>query len=394
MTQRVREFTSPQPVKRREEEVVRFPLTPRAHAALQLAFAVLLTPLESVDAESWRGEVGAVLSSLLGADRSAFQLDIPDVPIIYSEDYPQATLDDYVGHYHSVDIGRMRREELGLEVWNRWRLHGPRQRKFKESEIHQDFLAPNRIFDSMGLTVAVPGASHPASLFFHSEKPGTPQFGERGVSLLNLLLPAFKAGVRDLVRYSHHRESLGRHLDSLTEGIRICDLNGHIVHQNPAFTSALALECAPEKVEGAIWEIVHTLIGFAKDSGGHRAAVSAVAAVAGQRLTQPVSTPTANYEVSGTFLGRELLGAELRIVVTLHRLAPHTALSDTALQERYALTTRELEIARRLAHGQSTKELALSCGISLHTARRHTEKIFSKLGVRSRSQVGPKLQAG
>jgi DNA-binding CsgD family transcriptional regulator len=394
MTQRVREFTAPQPLRRGEEEVARFPLTPRAHDALHAAFAVLLTPLDSVDAESWRGEVGTVLSSLLGADRSAFQLDIPGVPIIYSEDYPQATLDDYVEHYHSVDVGRKRREELGLEVWNRWRLHGPRQRKFKESEIHQDFLAPNRIFDSMGITTDVPGASHPATLFFHSEKAGMPQFGERGVSLLKLLLPAFKAGVRDLVRYSHHRESLGRHLDSLTEGIRICDLSGHTVHQNPAFSAALALERAPDKVEGAIWEIVHTLIGFSRDSGGHRAAVAPVAAVAGQRLTQPVSTPTANYEVSGTFLGRELLGAELRIVVTLHRLAPHTALSDAALQERYALTARELEIARQLAHGQTTKEVAQACGISLHTARRHTEKIFHKLGVSSRSQVGPKLQAG
>jgi DNA-binding CsgD family transcriptional regulator len=243
----------------------------------------------------------------------------------------------------------------------------------------------------MGLTVAVPGASHPATLFLHSEKPGTPQFGERGVSLLNLLLPAFKAGVRDLVRYSHHRQSLGRHLDSLTEGIRICDLNGHTMHQNPAFTSALALECAPEKVERAIIEIVRTLIGFSRDRGGH---VAAGAAVAGQRLTQPVSTPTASYEVSGTFLGRELLGAELRIVVTLQRLAPHTTLSDAVLQEQYGLTTRELEIARRLAQGQSTKEVAQACGISLHTARRHTEKIFCKLGVRSRSQVGPMLQAG
>lgn len=365
-----------------------FPLSPRAHDALHAAFAVLLAPLDSVDAESWRAEVGRVLCNLLGADRSAFQLEIPGAPIIYSEDYPQAALDDYVEHYHAVDIGRMRREELRLDVWNRWRLHGPRQRKFRESEIHQDFLAPNRIFDSMGITAEVPGASHPATLFFHSEKAGTPQFGERGVSLLKLLLPAFMAGVRDLIRYSHHRQSLSRHLDSLTEGIRICDLDGNTVHQNPAFTSALALERAPDKVEATIDDIVHSLIGFSRVHG-----MAAIGAVAGQRFTQPVSTPTANYEVSGTFLGRELLGAELRIAVTLHRVAPHTTLSDVALHERYALTTRELEIARRLAHGQSTKELAISCGISLHTARRHTEKIFSKLGVRSRSQVGPKLQA-
>ena len=118
------------------------------------------------------------------------------------------------------------------------------------------------------------------------------------------------------------------------------------------------------------------------------------AAAAGHRLTRQVSTSTAAYQVGGTFLGRELLGAELRIAVTLIRLAAHTTLSDATLQEKYNLTVRELEIARRLAHGQSTKEVAHACGISLHTARRHTEKIFQKLGVRNRSQVGPKLRAG
>ena len=101
-----------------------------------------------------------------------------------------------------------------------------------------------------------------------------------------------------------------------------------------------------------------------------------------------------SYEVRGSFLGRELLGAELRIAISLQRLAPHTALSDCAIQEQFGLTIRELEIARRLASGESTKELAQSCGISLHTARHHTEKIFQKLGVRTRSQVGPKLSGG
>jgi DNA-binding CsgD family transcriptional regulator len=288
-----------------------------------------------------------------------------------------------------VDVGRIRREELGLEVWNRWRLHGPKLRQFWESEIHRDFLAPNKIFDSMGITIGVPGARDPATLFFHRDKPGTPEFGERGVSLLSLLLPAFKAGVRDLVRYSHQRESLAAHLDSLSEGIRISDLRGNTVHQNPAFSAAIALDREPQKLERAIFDVVHALIGFSNEQPS---GIASLAAVAGHRLTRQVSTSTAAYQVGGTFLGRELLGAELRIAVTLIRLAAHTPLSDATLQAKYSLTVRELEIARRLAYGQSTKEVAQACGISLHTARRHTEKIFQKLGVRNRSQVGPKLR--
>jgi len=391
MTHGLRGFTTPEPRKRRTEEAAQFPLTSRDHDALHAAFAVLLTPLDFVDAETWRGEVGKVLSQLLRADRAAFQLDIPGVPVLYSEDYPQRVLDSYAEHYHAVDLGRIRREELGLEVWNRWRLHGAKLRQFWESEIHRDFLAPNRIFDSMGLTINTPGSRNPTTIFFHSEKPGTAQFGERGVSLLNLVLPAFKAGVRDLVRYSHQRQSLAAHLDSLSEGIRICDLTGNTVHQNPAFTAAVALEREPEKLERAIFDVVHALVGISHDEGR---GTEHSAAAAGHRLTAQVSTSTAAYQVGGTFLGRELLGAELRIAVTLIRLAAHTPLSDAALQEKYSLTVRELEIARRLAHGQSTKEVAHACGISLHTARRHTEKIFQKLGVRNRSQVGPQLRAG
>src|SRR5512141_2010749 len=119
---------------------------------------------------------------------------------------------------------------------------------------------------------------------------------------------------------------------------------------------------------------------------------SGLSAVAGKRLVQEVHGPYASYEVRGSFLGREMLRDEPTIGISLVRLAPHTPLSDEVLQDRFGLTTRELEIARRLAHGQSTKELAQSCGISLHTARRHTEKIFHKLGARSRAQVGVKLR--
>ena len=391
MTHGLRGFTTPEPQKRRKDEDAQFPLTPRDHDALRAAFAVLLTPLDFVDAESWRGEVGKVLAQLLRADRSAFQLDIPGVPVLYSEDYPQAVLDAYAEHYYAVDLGRIRREELGLEVWNRWRLHGAKLRQFWESEIHRDFLARNYIFDSMGLTINVAGSRNPTTIFFHSDKPGTPEFGERGVSLLNLVLPAFKAGVRDLARYSHQRQSLAAHLDSLSEGIRICDLKGDTVHQNHAFRAAIALEREPQQLERAIFDVVQTLIGF---TNSESSGVAHVAATAGHRLTRQVSTSTAAYQVGGTFLGRELLGAELRIAVTLIRLAAHTTLSDATLQEKFSLTVREVEIARRLAHGQSTKEVAQACGISLHTARRHTEKIFQKLGVRNRSQVGPRLRAG
>lgn len=379
-------ITRPELAKVRSEDIRPIGFTQREQDALRAAFAVLLSPLDSMDAETWRGEVGRTLCHLLGADRASFQLEIPGIPLLHSEDYPQSTLDAYVDYYKDIDIGRQRRDALGAEVWNRGLLHGRDLRSFWESEIHHDFLVPNRILDSMGLTVKVRGASMPATLFFHRDKPGTVEFGERGVALLSMLLPAFKAGVRDLVRYCHQRESLTTHLDELTHGIRICDFDGSTVHQNPAFTAALAAEQSPERLEGAIGGMITTLA----ELSGERSAIGA--ALACDRITQEVHTNTASYQLRGTFLGRELLGAERRIAISLERLAPNTALSDRALQARFRLTLRELEIARRLSQGLSTSDVAHACGISIHTARRHSERIFNKLGVRNRSQIGPRLR--
>jgi DNA-binding CsgD family transcriptional regulator len=205
--------------------------------------------------------------------------------------------------------------------------------------------------------------------------------------LLSLLVPAFKAGLRDLLQYTLQRESLAAHLDSLSDGLRICDLDGNVLHQNPAFAAQLAGDHGTAEIEKAIEEVVQPLVMFSRERQGNPDAL------AGRRVSLEVHTHHASYEVRGSFLGRELLGAEASIAISIHRLAPNTSLSDRALHERYKLTNREIEITRRLAHGESTKEIAASCGISLHTARRHTEKIFMKLGVRTRSQIGPKLRA-
>ena len=370
----------------RETETPSVPLNTRAHSALQSALAVLLSPLDAVDANAWRGEVSRTLCELLGADRASFELEMPGIATMYSEDYPQTTLDAYMQHYRALDVGRMRRDALGLEVWNRQLLHGRELPAFLKSEIHRDFMVPNGIRDSMGLTVEVPGLPTPATLFFHKERTGTTQFGVRGLAFLGLLLPAFKAGVRDLVRYSHQRVSLSSHLDSLIEGIRITDLEGRPVHQNPSFTAAVSGKPIERLIEATIAEIVSELSTLTRDRHGN------VMALAGAQVRREIQAPSSSYEVRGSFLGRELLGAEVRVAISLQRISPQSALSDAALQAQFGLTDREIQITRCLAQGESTKEIAQSCGISPHTARRHTEKIFTKLGVRNRSQIGHKLR--
>ena len=386
MTHASSEWRKLRKVPEKEIETPQVPLTSRAQTELQSALAVLLSPLDAVDANAWRGDVARTLTELLGADKASFELEMPNISQMYSENYAQATLDAYMKYYRDIDIGRIQREKLGLEIWNRQLLHGRHLPEFYKSEIHTDFLVPIGIRDSMGLTVEVPGLPTPATLFFHKERTGTTQFGVRGLAFLGLLLPAFKAGVRDLVRYSHQRVSLSSHLDSLIEGIRIVDLDGRVIHQNPSFTSVVTGKPVEDKAEEAIDEIVDELSTLTRDRHGN------IMALAGAQVRREIITDTSSYEVRGSFLGRELLGAEVRVAISLQKIASPAGLTDEALQKRFGLSEREIQVARCLARGESTKEIAMSCGMSPHTARRHTEKIFVKLGVRNRSQIGPKLR--
>jgi DNA-binding NarL/FixJ family response regulator len=62
------------------------------------------------------------------------------------------------------------------------------------------------------------------------------------------------------------------------------------------------------------------------------------------------------------------------------------------LRLRYGLTWREVQVAGLLVQGHSNSAIAEQLKISPHTARHHTQRILSKLGVHSRAAAGAKLR--
>jgi DNA-binding NarL/FixJ family response regulator len=60
------------------------------------------------------------------------------------------------------------------------------------------------------------------------------------------------------------------------------------------------------------------------------------------------------------------------------------SLAGTAA-DTHGLSARELEVLRLLAAGRSNREIAAELVISEHTAARHVQNIFRKLGVSSRT---------
>ena len=73
----------------------------------------------------------------------------------------------------------------------------------------------------------------------------------------------------------------------------------------------------------------------------------------------------------------------LVFVEPLAESLPH----DDVLRSRFGLTKNEVRVAKLIAEDLSNDEIADRLCISPHTARHHTERILSKLGVRSRTLV-------
>ncbi|HEX2190905.1 MAG TPA: response regulator [Longimicrobiaceae bacterium] len=67
-------------------------------------------------------------------------------------------------------------------------------------------------------------------------------------------------------------------------------------------------------------------------------------------------------------------------------------LSDEVLRERYALTNRQIAVARLLGEGCTNTEIAERLCVSAFTARNHTEQVLAKLGVSTRARVGAVLR--
>ena len=60
----------------------------------------------------------------------------------------------------------------------------------------------------------------------------------------------------------------------------------------------------------------------------------------------------------------------------------------------YGLTARELDVARQVLRGDSTKAIANALHISAHTVQDHLKSVFDKVGVRSRRNLVGRLLAG
>ncbi|MEO7138443.1 MAG: LuxR C-terminal-related transcriptional regulator [Gemmatimonadales bacterium] len=348
------------------------------------SIAALLSPLDAPGVDRWRARSIECVKKLSGADKGVFMLPLAGHELIQSDSEETATgAQAYAEHYHRFDVGlQVRRKELGLQIFNCDMIYDPVE--LPRTTIHNEWAIPYRLLDPLAMGFEVHGGLGLASLHLYHRTPADRPFGETGLALLSLMLPAFKAGVLTVLRLERHRAELARTIDTLGLGIRLANITGGVIHQNPALGEMLADDPEREKLQAAIQLV-------ARDVAGHAPPGSGTAHPASEpRFLLQVKTVRARYRVRGCLSGGALFHDRIVAMVMVDRVATGHP-SASSLHERHGLTPREARVACLIADGMATADIGTALGISRHTVRRHSERILRKLGVHGRAAVRAKL---
>jgi DNA-binding CsgD family transcriptional regulator len=193
---------------------------------------------------------------------------------------------------------------------------------------------------------------------------------------------------------SHDPTALASHLhrladdlvpfaDALREGVFVCDRTGRVLHQNGAATELLAADPEQARIQEELEVLSRSLDVLAR--GRKASALEESSALVANRIR----TTGREYHLRGTSLVNADGSGPLLLIV-LRSMAPGP-ISDEQLRREFGLTERQSRVARLIAEGRTTGEIAKRLAIRAATVRHHVAQVLTKLGVHSRVEVGPRL---
>jgi DNA-binding CsgD family transcriptional regulator len=355
----------------------------------------LLSPQKHDGPETWASAVLRRLETLFNADRSLLFLPEPEGVMLVTESVPSELVPAFRSAFAQVEDGRLRSERpdvdsvleartaARMEVFTNQRLLALAAETPEMVPWYHDVIVPAGVHNGSGLALSLPVGE--AWLCVAHSRPSDDPFGvEGGLELLALLLPAFRSGVEELVRGWTGTREMVDSLDLLGHAVVVFDLGGREILRSRCLDQLVAGD-----PDGA--EVLRRARGMAAGVArleNRRGTTGPAAAGAGPHLD--VITPLGHYQLRCAFVPTGTLAPDEAVMVAVHSPRPRLP-SVRDLRHRYGLTGREAEITFLLAAGATNKQIAVELGISPHTVRTHIERIFRKLGVRSRKALGLKL---
>jgi DNA-binding CsgD family transcriptional regulator len=161
------------------------------------------------------------------------------------------------------------------------------------------------------------------------------------------------------------------------------DRYGREVHRSARVTELLRAD----QQAGIVLERVRAL---ARDVGAGLAKHPAVGNGVAPAVVN-VRTSVREYTLTATVMPAAVFSLGESILVLVSPRGAPTLPAPERLVERFGLTRREAEVALRIASGATRDAIAAELGVSPHTVRAHTERVFLKLGVNTRAAVAMAL---
>lgn len=364
---------------------------------LAAAQRVMLAPLAYADTEAWVLAVNGHLRRLLGADHTvAFVWD--ERGIVYFSDDTETELlhpvrDQFLGYDEAgyATFEPAHGEPAGIHFAER--LHRLRRsngsgaqhelfldaiREVKRADLFQSTHIPAGMCYMSGLGTPLPVGEVCTCIAF--ERNDAEGYSEEGFQKLELLVPAYEAGVRAWQRMEGFREAL----DVAGEPLAVFGPEGDMLFESRALADLLGDDPEARTVVVAMGALARKLHGW-RPRRGRKATVD-------EPVAEEVATERRAYRMRGSALRPSVFGTEA-VLVALAPLDPVLPTIDEA-RERLGLTARQAEVALLIAEGLDNRAVAERLFISPHTARRHTERVLRKLGVGSRSAVAVSLLRG
>jgi DNA-binding CsgD family transcriptional regulator len=265
-----------------------------------------------------------------------------------------------------------------MQVYTRDLIDKAIEGRVLESPFVNEALFPNRMQFWQGVYASGPGNSD-AILWVSHRKRHLAPFGDTAVDMLNVLQPAFQAGLSAVYRLDAARSAFeGAGAPAIVFGA-----DGVELHRTRAFQDILAHDSAGG-------ELVAAARALATRARGALLRVATLDDTAGAH-TSVVTTPADEYALRATLVPEGAFSSTPGVLILVRPASRARPPAASELQEKFGLTAREAEVALLIARGATRKEIAGALGISEHTARAHTERVFQKLSVTTRAAVGPAL---
>lgn len=364
---------------------------------LERLISILLSPLDHPDEEAWLDEVNGGVAALFEADGGLatvpgrggeplfrFRGVEPDVAATLREIAVGTGRGTLRFRYPGLDRMMRRLAAAGITVWTpelAGRLTGLR---LEELAFTREVAVPAGIAHQANLAVPLPEGM--ALLAFYHGSPERDPFGEDRIPLLQILRPAFRSGVRGLLAFREGQAALETHFAAQGTALLAFDPGGRSLHRNRA-ADALFAGGRRRDLLGEASEMAATLATGPNVQQGEEGAPTHLAAG-----TREVEEGGERYRLSASLLPRGSFRREAIVLVQVERL---TAALPTVeeIRARTGLTPRQAEVALLIARDLTSAEIADRLGISVHTVRRHVERILPHLGVRSRKGIAARLLA-